>query len=477
VAIQENAMQSKRQIAQWLRWLMILAAVGAVGVAGWYMVVHKAAAESAGAGSSEPGTTVSSIAVEVATPRQGGIDRLCTQPGSLEPFEGADLYAKVSGYLAEQKVDIGSPVKAGEVLARLWVPEFDKQVKQDSTDIERAKARVDQMKAAVATAEADRGAATALVALAREEVKSKTAYRAYREKQRARIQDLVSRQAIDAKLADEQEDQYQAAVAGELASNESVNAARQKEAAAKARVDQANADLAYARAEVGSAEARLEKSRVMLDYTCIRSPYTGVITRRNFHPGDFIRSADAGGDRVPLLAVERTDILRLVVQVPERDVPFVEIGTPAVVELDALPGMAWKTHGTDKVEVSRFAASEDPNLRMMRTEVDLKNPDGKLRRGMFGRVTLLLKQGSQEAMRIPSGALVGKAEGGKGTVRVIRNDKACFVEVRYGTDNGGEVEVLSGLTNADQVIVSGSGPLNEGTPVVVSNTKSSSPRR
>ena len=57
-----------------------------------------------------------------------------------------------------------------------------------------------------------------------------------------------------------------------------------------------------------------------------------MVTKRNFHPGDFIRSADAGGERVPLLAVERIDVMRVVVQVPERDVPFVDLGDPAVVE-------------------------------------------------------------------------------------------------------------------------------------------------
>ena len=107
--------------------------------------------------------------------------------------------------------------------------------------------------------------------------------------------------AIDAKLADEQEDQYQAAVSAELAAMEAVNAAKQKEAAAGPGSSKPEADLKYAKAEVDGQKARLEKSEVLLDYTVIRSPYTGVVTKRNFHPGDFVRSADAGGDRVPVL--------------------------------------------------------------------------------------------------------------------------------------------------------------------------------
>jgi HlyD family secretion protein len=467
-------MQSKRSSGNWQRWLVAMAVVAAVGTGGAYLVIRGKAA----AGSTPPdhpiGTnSAPTTSVEVISPRPGGIERVCLQPGSVEPFESADLYTKVSGFLAEQKVDIGYPVQVGDVLARISVPEYETQVKQDTADVVRSEARVDQMTAAITTAEADLGAATAAIALAKAEDKSKASYRAYREKQRDRIKGLVARNAESAKLADEEEDHFQAAFSAELAAGEAVNGARQKEGAARARVKQAQADLRYAKAEVETAKARLEKSRVLLDYTIIRSPYNGVVTKRNFHPGDFVRSADVGGERVPVLAVERTDKMRVVVQVPERDVPFVTLGAAAVVEVDALPGVEFKTRGAEKVEVSRLAASEDPATRMMRTEVHVKNPDGKLRRGMFGRVALTLQPGAPGAYRIPAAALTGKADGEKGSVRVIRNDKAYVVPVRYGADNGSEVEVLSGLTPADRVIIRASGPLDDGSAVTVAEARPS----
>lgn len=433
----------------------------------------KASAESSQPNEAAEMNPAETVSVEVISPRAGGIDRVCLQPGSVEPFEAADLYSKVSGFLAEQKVDIGYSVRAGDVLARIALPEYEAQVKQDTADVVRSEARVDQMKSAITTAEADLGAATAAIALAEAEKKSKASYRAYREKQRDRIKDLVARMAIDAKLADEQEDQYQAALAAESAAGEATSAAKQKEAAARARVKQAQADLRYAEAEVVTAKARLEKAQVLLDYTIIRSPYTGVVTKRNFHPGDFIRSADTGGERVPVLAVERTDVMRVIIQVPERDVPFVDCGDPAVVEVDALPGVKFKTRGADKVEVSRLAASEDVHTRMMRTEVHVKNPDGKLRRGMFGRVTLTLQIGAPDAFRIPSSALYGKAGGGQGVVRVVRDDKVALVPVRYGADNGTDVEILSGLTREDRVVLRAAGSVNEGTAVAMADAKSS----
>jgi HlyD family secretion protein len=154
-----------------------------------------------------------------------------------------------------------------------------------------------------------------------------------------------------------------------------------------------------------------------------------------------------------------------VVQVPDRDVPFVSAGDPAVVEIDALAGAVYRTTADRKVEVSRAAEAEDPHTRVMRTEIDLPNPDGRLRRGMYGRVTLTLSQGATTAVRVPSAALVGKAEGGKAAVRVVRGETAHLVPVRYGADTGAEVEILSGLTPADRVVVRANGPVEDGAAV------------
>ncbi len=74
----------------------------------------------------------------------------------------------------------------------------------------------------------------------------------------------------------------------------------------------------------------------MADYTKITSPYDGVITLRSFHRGDFIRSASEGGG-VPLLAVARTDLMRVVIPVPDREVPFTNKKDKATIVLDALP--------------------------------------------------------------------------------------------------------------------------------------------
>jgi len=410
--------------------------------------------------------------VEVVHPSSGGLQRTCIQPGSVEPFKAADLYAKASGYLKEQSVDIGSHVKEGQILARISVPEYETQVQRDKARVRDANAKVKQMAAHLKAAQAEARAADAAIQFAKVLVQSKTAFRKYREKQLKRIKELVAKNALDERTRDEQEDYYASAFEAENAANEAVNSALEKASAAHAKITQAEADLDEANAEVAVAVEELAKSNVLLDYTVIHSPYSGVITKRTFHVGDFIKSADQGGT-TPMLAVEMTDVMRVVVQVPDRDVPYIHEGEPASVEIDSLPGTIFDSHGDRKIEVSRWADAEDPSTRTMRTEVDVPNPDGKLRHGMYGRVTLKLGSGMPNALRIPSGCLFGKAERGWGVVRVVKGNKVKLTPVRYTIDNGLETEIIEGLSKDDLVIARATGPLEDGSAVVVIDGKAS----
>ena len=143
--------------------------------------------------------------------------------------------------------------------------------------------------------------------------------------------------------------------------------------------------MAVEEAGVAVAQANLEKSEVRLAFATIRAPFDGVVTQRNFFPGDFIRSANQGGNE-PLLTVQRVDKMRMIVAVPDRDVPFVDVGAAVEVEIDALPGKKWLA------KVSRIAGFEDPRTRTMRVEIDLPNPTGQIRPGMNGKATIVLER-------------------------------------------------------------------------------------
>lgn len=406
--------------------------------------------------SNTPETTLTKV--EVVHPARGGLDRICVQPGTVEPYEAADLYAKVSGFMIEQTVDIGSQVKAGQVLARIAVPEFEKQVDRDLARVTHAEAVVRQMQARFISAQADSKSAEASVANSRAQYKSRCSYRKFREKQLARLKELNNQRAIEAKVVDESEDQYEAALEFENAALEAIAGAEQRLISAKAKIEQSKADIDEAKAEVKVALADLERSRVFVSYAVITSPYDGVVTRRSFNRGDFIRSADVGGDRVPLFSVERTDLVRIVVQVPDRDVPYTNIGDLAHIEIDALPGNSIDT------TISRLAESEDAATRTMRTEIDVPNKNGHLRRGMYGRVTLVLEKGTNSGLTVPSASLSIKGETRQANLKILRDGIIRVVEVKVGTDNGVSTEIISGVKPEDLVVVRAIGSAEEGKP-------------
>ena len=299
----------------------------------------------------------------------------------------------------------------------------------------------------------------AFIKQAEAEVKRTGAYHDYRILQFDRIEDLFKHQSIEARLVDEKKQEMNAAAAAELSAQAGVLTAKAKAAAAEANVSQAKADLVNAKANVEVAQATFDKAKVFVDYTKIVSPYNGVVTRRAYFRGAFIRSAEQGG-LVPLLAISRTDLMRVVVMVPDRDVPYIAVGKAATIQIDALPGEDF--HG----KVSRMADSEDPETRTMRVEIDLPNPDNKLREGMYGRVLIPLNEGTG-TLAIPSECLAGDIENNQASVFVVRDGKAHLEKVIVGSDTGLKIEIIKGLTAESQVVSRHNGPLKEGTLVEV----------
>jgi len=448
-----------------------LIGLGLVGLGvGYYAMTHRAGASTAaGEGHGEGDEKHSAgLPVEVAHPHQGGIERTTTQAGSVHAFEYASLYAKVSGYLKVQNVDIGDRVKIGQLLAVIEDPEVDKAVEQNQASLDQTKAKVKVAEAKIRSAQAAKDASEALVKQAETMVVAKTSNEHLQRKQLVRITGLVRQNAVEEKLQDEQQDRSDVATADVGVARAEVLSAKAEVMNKEALVEGAQADLIEARANVEVAQANLGRAKVMQEYTRITSPYDGVVTIRSFHRGDFIRSASEGGN-VPVLAVATTDLMRVVVPVPDTDVPFVNKGDKATLQIVALPGMTFTG------VVSRFSETEDADSRNMRTEVDLPNPDGKLREGMYGRVTLMLQAASAKSVTIPSSGLLDQAGKGEGHVFVVKAGKAQKVKVQVGNDNGVETEILGGLSPADEVITRYNGTVEEGTSVSAEEKKAAAP--
>jgi RND family efflux transporter MFP subunit len=406
-------------------------------------------------------TTRATIKVQVVTPVRGGMERITKQPGTIRAFEFANLYSKASGFIQTLNVDRGSAVKNGQLLARIYDPERDVAVLQGEASLEHARASVAQAHARIRTADAAVLAALANQKTARATYDEKVAQRDYRKKEFDRISDLVVRGSAEERLKDEQLDAYHQSLAAVLAAQSGIETAAAQLAEARAKVEQAKADLKVAEAQVQVADANLKLAKVLVAYTRIESPYDGVVIFRGeaVHRGSFVRAATEGTGE-PLLRVAYTKRMRTIVPIPDNQVPYCDVGDPATVTLDALGGRVFKG------EVSRTAESEDLRDRTMRVEVDLDNPDGILRDGMFGRVTILLEQ-LITTLTVPSSCLIDRNGKGEGAVLVVKNGEVHRVDVHVGMDTALRAEIVAGLTENDQIILQPDASIAEGTKVQV----------
>jgi HlyD family secretion protein len=401
-------------------------------------------------------------AVTVVRPQKGGVESVSPQVCSLQAFAQADLYAGVAGTLKEVAVDIGAKVKKGDVLATIETPELEVNLRLARVGIERAtglvRAAEAQLQAAKAEVEAAKGAVDLRAA---EATAAKTAL-TFREKQFARFKSLFESKAIDAAMVDEAEANLLAARAKSDAAVVAVTNAKAELLVKQARLTQAEAELKNTQSGVEVAKLELDKAKLVLERSRIVAPYDGVVTGRNHFAGDFVSAGETA--RQPVLILQRMDLLRAVVLVPDRDVHLIEAGLPAVVTIDALPGKEFAA------KVARFALAEDPRTATMRTEIDLPNAELLLRPGMTGRARLRLKPADPKALRLPWGAVLqlGEAHGKVSTsVYVVRDGKARLTPVRLGTTDRNEVEILSGVGEDDQVVAEPKALRGETIPVEI----------
>lgn len=445
-------------------WISSALLVPALAVGGGYLFFRadlspKASAEQEQ--EDEQQTTPQSLRVTIAHPQVTEMDRTSLQPGSVHAFQSVDLFAGASGFLKTLNVDIGDQIKKGQELAIVDVPDLAKQVQRNASMVEQERAKVAQMKARAASARADWEAAKASVPRAEAMLRSKQAELRYRQLQLDRMRQLALKKVIEDKLVDEATSHRDAVREGEIAAQEAVTTAKANVDAMAAKIQAADADVNEADAERRVAQAELEKSQVLANFAIVHAPFDGVVTRRNYFPGDYVRAATEGGDHLPVLTVQRTDLMRVVVEVPDRDVPYCDVGDTAIIEVDALPGVK-----LPPAKVSRIARSEDADTRLMHVEIDVPNPTGKICNGMFGHATIILER--TKVLQIPSSCLVGKAQDGKGSVYVVRNGEAHLVPVMIGSDNGVHSTIISGITERDEVIQRPSGDISDGAVVSTS---------
>jgi RND family efflux transporter MFP subunit len=338
---------------------------------------------------------------------QRPIDVTLEMPGQLDPFETVAVYPKVTGYVKSIRVDRGSRVKSGELMAELEAPELLAQRAEAQSKLQAAEAQL-----AVARSKADADKSTY--------DKLKTA----------------------------------SATPGVVAGNDLVLAQKAVEA------DQSQIAAAQQTAE--AARQAVQSITQMEDYLRVTAPFDGVVTERNVHPGTLVGPNSGPAATTPMVRVEHNDRLRLVVPVPEAYTAGVTRGGTMTFTVPAYPGQTFS--GT----VARIAQALDVKTRTMAVELDVTNRDGRLTPGAFCQVKWPVRRPAP-SLFVPSGS-VGSTTDRTFVIR-ITNGKTEWVDVRTGLASGPLIEVFGNLRPGDTVAVRGTDEIKPGTEVRVKEGK------
>lgn len=321
-----------------------------------------------------------SVTVAVVYPERTSIHREVSEPGYIEAFEETPVFAKVSGYVNEGWKDRGDTLRKGQILATLRVPELVDDLKQKEALIEQAEAAITQARELVTVAEKACNSAVEQVKVAEANRQVLLARQKRTHSQYVRLE-RTGTAVLDRENVEEAQLGYETAKAGVTEAEAKITAAQAMRDEAKAKWNKALADLRMAEVNRKVAERNRDLANDFVEYMRLPAPYDCVVYQRNINTGDFVQAATNGRGK-PLYVVHRTDLLRIFVQVPEADAGWVQKGAEARLRVRALPGRTY----TGRVE--RISWSLDPTTRTLRAEIDLPNPAGRLRPGMYAYATL-----------------------------------------------------------------------------------------
>jgi membrane fusion protein (multidrug efflux system) len=324
-------------------------------------------------------------------------------PGELQPFESVAVFPKVTAYVDSIRVDRGSRVKAGQLMASLAAPEVAAQRSEAQSKVHAAEAQRAESEAKLGS---DEGTY--------ERLKSASA------------------------------------TPGVVAGNDLE--------VAKRAVDADRARVEAGREAAEAAKSALKSVAELEGYLQVRAPFDGIVTERNVHPGSLVGPEGASSSALPMVRVEKVDKLRLVVAVPEKYAAGTEAGTKVEFRVPAFPGQAFSA------TVARIAHSVDVKTRTMPVELDFRNTAGRLSSGMFPEVLWPVRR-NDLTLFVPASAVARTTEAT--FVIRIRDGNTEWVNVETGELDGKSIEVFGPLHEGDLVAVRGTDELRPESRVSV----------
>ena len=372
---------------------------------------------SCSGGSNEKASAAEAVTVGVTNVVKKTLSRQITLSSELVPFQEIDVYAKESGYVQKLNVDYGTHVKAGQVMATLEIPELQAQLQEDQAEIKNAMNQVSR---------------------ADHELKRYDAQYQALHLQYTRLNGVFESQP------------------GIVAQQE-VDDAQGKDLAAASQVDAGKAALEAAQSQLGAARAKLAHDQTLFDYSKITAPFSGVVTERYANLGTLVQAGTGSSTQaMPIVRLSQDELFRLVIPIPESYVRYIRIGDPVSVHVPSL-------NRTFPGKVARFSVDVREDTRTMHTEVDVANPDRVLISGLYADAEVGLDQ-KDNVPTVPVQAL--NHEGNKTTVLVVNRDGQLDDRaVQVGLQTTSDAEIVSGLNEGEQVVVSDRSGLKAGQKV------------
>ena len=306
------------------------------------------------------------------------------------PYQDIAVHAKVSGYVSVIRVDIGDRVKQGDLLATLEIPELQDNINKAKATLSAAEQEIDK-------AEADYG----------------------------------NQHQIYQRLGDV------AKAHPNMVAQQDLDTAKSKKVAAQGA-------LGAAKQHRDEAQAELGRLNTLAAYEKITAPFDGIITQRFADIGSLIQAGTASNTQaLPLVQLAQDDLLRLRFPVPEAQTPLIENGRKVEVTVPAL-------NRTFVGTITRSAWLINRSTRTMTTEVDVENPQGVIKAGMYAYVKLPLQVANQ-ATAVPLQSLT---TGDDPTVFVLTKEGSLQErKVKVGLRTPYKAQILGGLEEGDVVVV------------------------
>jgi membrane fusion protein, multidrug efflux system len=373
-------------------------------IVSWIAALAMAALSCSGRGAPETAKTApppGPPTLDVVRVVERQLDVTLDMPGELDPFEAVAIFPKVTGFVKVIRVDRGSRVRKGQMLAELEAPELVAQRAEAQSKLQAAEAEL-----VSARAKADAHASTY-------------------EKLKAA-----------------------AATPGVVAGNDLVLAQKTVEA------DQSQ--TAAAERNVEAARQMLNSITQMEGYLRVTAPFDAIVTERNVHPGALVGPNSGGAATTPMMRLVDRSRLRLVVPVPEAYIAGVSEGVAMPFTVPAYPGQTFSG------KVARTAHAVDVKTRTMAVEIDVQNKDDRLAPGTFCQVRWPVRRPGPSLLA-PSGTIASTT--GRTFVVRIRNGRTEWVDVKTGLAVGSLVEVFGDLHAGDKIAARGTDEIRPGTEV------------